>query len=157
LIGVSLLFYFTWSRQRVNIEYGLGLFRERVAQSGWGVLVAPAEKYYAPAAAVEMAPAARLIDPVIPRRVLVALANPQHTADLLRMGRFLATGQSSGGAVFGVHLVKIPVQTPLPEARRRFAGKPVIEATIAEIAEKTNDYGLIANGAGRLTRRRLNR
>jgi nucleotide-binding universal stress UspA family protein len=62
------------------------------------------------------------------------------------MGRFLATGQSRGGTVFGVHLVKIPVQTPLPDARQRFAEKPVIEATIAEIGEKSNNYGLIANG-----------
>lgn len=146
LIGVSLLFYFTWSRKRVNIEYGLGLFRERVAESGWGVLVAPAERYYAPAAAAEITPAVRLIDPVRPRRVLVALANPQHAADLLRLGRFLATGQHTGGAVFGVHLVKIPVQTPLPEARERFAEKPAIARTIAEIGQKTNGYGLIANG-----------
>mgnify|MGYP001823516540 FL=1 len=145
LIGVSLLFYFTWSRQRVDIESGLGLFRERLAESGWHVLVAPAEKY-APLEPVELTPAVRLIDPVTPRRAVVALANPEHAADLLRMSRFLATGQSTGGAVFGVHLVKIPVQTPLPEARERFAERPTIERTIAEIVEQTNGYGLIANG-----------
>ena len=145
LIGLSLTFYFAWSRRRVNIESGLGLFRARVAEDGWRAFIAPAEKY-APVVTAEVRPAVRLIDPVAPRRAVVALANPQHAADLLRMGRFLATGQSAGGAVFGVHLVKIPLQTPLLEARERFAERPTIERTIAEIAEKVNGYGLIADG-----------
>ena len=97
LIGLSLTFYFTWSRRRVDIESGLGLFRERIAETGWSALVAPAVKY-APAEPVELTPAVRLIDPISPQRVVVALANPQHAADLLRMGRFLATGQNAGGA-----------------------------------------------------------
>ncbi len=144
LIGISLLFYFTWSRQRVNIEYGMDLFRQRLAEYGWGVLFAPAEKF-APAEAVSPAPSVRLIDPASPREAVVALANPRHAADLLRMGRFLATGQNEGGAVFGVHLVKIPVQTPLNEARSRFAERPALERTIAKVAEKTDGYRLIAD------------
>ena len=145
LIGVSLIFYFTWSRQRVDIEYGLGLFRERLAVSGWRAFFAPAEKY-APVVTAEVTPVVRLIDPLSPRRVVVALANPQHAADLLRMGRFLATGQHAGGAVFGVHLVSIPVQTPLNEARERFAERPSLSKTIAEMAEKSNGSSLATVG-----------
>ena len=145
LIGLSLIFYFSWSRRRVSIEYGLGLFRERWAESGWRVLFQPAEKY-APVVTGVVTPAVRLIDPLAPRRVVVALANPQHAADLLHMGRILATGQSAGGAVFGVHLVSIPVQTPLNEARERFAERPSLSRTIAEMAEKTNGTGLAAKG-----------
>ncbi len=145
LIGISLLFYFSWSRRRVDIEYGLGLFREKVSADGWRVLVAAPAKY-APAVVAELTPAVRLIDPAAPRRAVVALANPQHAADLLRMGRFLATGEKEGGALFGVHLIKIPVQTPLNEARERFAERPLLARTIAEVAEKTNGDGGMDNG-----------
>lgn len=145
LIGVSLTFYFAWSRRRVDIVYGMGLFRARVAESGWRVLFAPAEKYV-PAAAVKVTPAVRLIDPLGPRRVVVALANPDHAQDLLSMGRLLATGQHQGGAVYGVHLVNIPVQTPLNVARRRFAERPALRDTITAMAEKGNGSSLATVG-----------
>ena len=35
------------------------------------------------------------------------------------IGRYLATGAEEGGRVYGVHLVKVPIQTPLEVARRR--------------------------------------
>ncbi len=145
LIGVSLLFYFTWSRPRVNITYGLALFREQLATNGWRVFMQPAEQFAAVPTG-DVTPAVRLIDPAAPQRIVAALANPEHAADLLRMGRFLATGKNAGGMVFGTHLVSIPVQTPLPEARERFAEREPIERTIAEIANQSNGDGTAVNG-----------
>jgi amino acid transporter/nucleotide-binding universal stress UspA family protein len=154
LIAVSLIFYFSWSRRRVDIEYGLGLFRDRLAESGPGVLF-QAPTRYAPEAALGVTPAVRLIDPLSPRRVVVALANPDHAADLLRMGRFLATGDSEGGDVYGVHLVTIPVQTPLAEARKRFAERPVLERRIDEVVQKANGFRLTDNGGRPLAETRI--
>jgi amino acid transporter/nucleotide-binding universal stress UspA family protein len=133
LIIASLSWYFLWARRQVDIRFGLPLFREKWAQQGWQVVVRPAEKY-PPAAAPEAMPPVRRIDPIGPRRVVVALANPAHEADLLRLGRYLATGQSEGGVVYGVHFVTVPVQTPLDAARQEFAQRPSIERSIATLA-----------------------
>lgn len=146
LITVSLAWYFVWGRSRVDIRYGLPLFRKRWGQLGWQAFAKPVE---APASAAEARPAVRHINAIQPRRVVVALANPNTEADLLRLGRYLATGQTKGGEVFGLHLVRVPIQTPLNIARERFAQRPSIERTIDSIAQQVDQTDARQNGSVR--------
>jgi nucleotide-binding universal stress UspA family protein len=66
----------------------------------------------------------------------VALANPEHEHDLLQLGRYIATGQTQGGHVSGIHLVDVPLQTPLRSARAQFSERPSLEHAIAELADE---------------------
>jgi nucleotide-binding universal stress UspA family protein len=95
-----------------------------------------------------LAPAERAIDPTDPRRVSVALANPAHEADLLKLGQFIATGETDGGHVSGLHLVRIPLQTPLKDAGEQFTERPSVERKIASLVEQT-DAQATGDGAGR--------
>jgi amino acid transporter/nucleotide-binding universal stress UspA family protein len=155
LIGLSLTWYFAWGRSRVQIEYGLGLFRQRWAESGAAVLFRPVAAR-APVPISAVTPAVRLIDPAGPRRVMVALANPAHEADLLRLGSYLATGREQGGVVFGLHLVPVPIQTPLNVARRHFATRPSIAQTIATLADQVAVDNAGQNGRPPLRRTEMN-
>jgi nucleotide-binding universal stress UspA family protein len=143
LIGLSLVWYYTWSRPRVNIDYGLIQFRERWAESGWRILFEPPIKY-APETVSPITKTIRRIEVTQPRTVVTAVANPEHEVDLLRLGRFLATGQEEGGTEYGIHLVPIPLQTPLKAARRMFAERPLLEQSLTSLAVKT-DKGEHAN------------
>jgi amino acid transporter/nucleotide-binding universal stress UspA family protein len=135
LIVLSLAWYAAWGRGRVEIEHAVPEFRAQWAEQGWGALTAPA-----PTFAVELpeslAPGERAIDPTLPRRVAVALANPDHEHDLLQLGRYIATGRSAGGRVTGMHLVNVPLQTPLRSARDQFAERPSLERAIADLAQE---------------------
>ena len=135
LILFSLAWYVVWGRSRVEIEDAVSVFRERYAQAGWGVFFQPAAAYTAEAEAV--APVRAKVEAGSPRRVLVALANPAHGAGLLRVGRYVATGTTEGGHVLGLHLVRVPLQTPLSVARDRFAReRPAIEETLGHLVGK---------------------
>jgi nucleotide-binding universal stress UspA family protein len=151
LILVSLSWYFLWGKKRVDIRYGLPLFRERWSQLGWQAFSRPTVAPALPTPTIAR-PSVRLIDAVHPRRVMVALANPQHETDLLRLGRYLATGEETGGAVFGIHLVQVPLQTPLEIARDRFAQRPSIKHTIAALGEQTRKVDEALNGKTRSRR-----
>jgi amino acid transporter/nucleotide-binding universal stress UspA family protein len=151
LIVLSLTWYFTWGRSRVNIEFAMPRFRRQLSREGWQIFFRPAVKY-AGAATEAVAAIERALDPTAPRRVMVALANPRHEADLLRLGRYIAAGQATGGHVFGIHLVRVPLQTPLQVARERFVLRPSIERTIAEMAERAE--ARLAMGDGRTDSRR---
>ena len=50
---------------------------------------------HAPVEVGAVTPAVRIIEANQPRRVMVALANPQHETDLLRLGRYLAHGSGN--------------------------------------------------------------
>lgn len=129
LILFSLGWYAVWGRDRVEIEHAVSTFRARFAEFGWGVFLQPAPVYTAEAE--EVAPVREEVETESPRRVLVALANPAHGADLLRLGRYVATGAEEGGDVLGLHLVRVPLQTPLSVARDRFAEeRPAVEDTL---------------------------
>jgi amino acid transporter/nucleotide-binding universal stress UspA family protein len=145
LIILSLAWYYVWGRSRVNITYALAEFRQQWADAGWPVLFRPAVKHHAVTTGA-VTPTVRVIEANKPRRVMVALANPRHEADLLRLGRYLATGQQAGGAVYGIHLVKVPLQTPLKMARDRFAQRPSIERTIGELAGQMDNAGRVEPG-----------
>lgn len=72
---------------------------------------------------------------------MTALANPEHERDLLRLGRYLATGASEGGRVMGVHFVRVPLQTPLEAARGQMERLIGIESTIRSGGEGPEDRG----------------
>lgn len=145
LIVASLTWYFVWGASRVNIEYGLPLFRTRWSREGSRVLLVPANRHVQSKDGAR-APSERLLDPIGPRRVMVALANPRHEADLLRLGRYIAAGQEEGGEVLGIHLVQVPLQTPLNVARGRFSQRPSIERTMAMLDEQAERYIERQNG-----------
>jgi len=134
LIVASLAWYAVWGRGRVEIDHALPEFRDRWADQGMATLTGPV-----PSFGVELPealqPAERTIDAVEPRRVSVALANPAHEADLLRMGRYIATGRDEGGHVTALHLVRVPLQTPLQVARERFTERPSIEEAIGKVTQ----------------------
>ncbi|WP_420454858.1 amino acid permease [Rubrivirga sp.] len=135
LILFSLGWYAVWGRKRVVIEDAVATFRARFAEAGWRVFTAPAVRYAAEAE--EEVRVREEVDTSDPRRVLVALANPAHGADLLRVGRYVATGADAGGDVLGLHLVQVPFQTPLSVARDRFAReRPAIEETLGHLVGK---------------------
>ena len=134
LIVASLAWYAVWGRSRVDIEHAVPEFRAQWAEQGWGALTAPATEFTVELPEV-LAPGERAINADEPRRVAVALANPAHESDLLQLGRYIATGETAGGHVSGIHLVDVPIQTPLREARDRFAERPSVERSIETLTE----------------------
>jgi amino acid transporter/nucleotide-binding universal stress UspA family protein len=146
LILFSLAWYALWGRNRVEIEHAVSNFRARFGEAGWRVFLQPAPVYIAEA---EVAvPVREKVETSDPRRVLVALANPEHGADLLRVGRYVATGATEGGSVLGLHLVRVPIQTPLSVARDRFAEeRPAVEDTLQRlVGEARHDPRTNAEG-----------
>jgi amino acid transporter/nucleotide-binding universal stress UspA family protein len=135
LIVASLAWYAAWGRSRAEIDHALPAFQKVWQADGWSALGAPAPTFSVEVPSI-LQPAERPIDPTGPRRVAVALANPEHESALLRMGRFIATGKAEGGHVEGLHLVGVPLQTPLSEAKRRFDRRPSIEQTVADLNEE---------------------
>ena len=156
LIIGSLAWFFVWGRERVSIVHAVGDFKAQWKRQGARSLIAPPMQY-----AAAKAPAApgveRPIDPDEARRVLVALANPEHEGALLRMGRFIATGASEGGRVLGMHLIRVPLQTPLKDAQESLGGEREIDEvkeTIVRTAEEAEAKDA-PRGDGQMTPRPL--
>ncbi|TVP57522.1 MAG: amino acid permease [Gemmatimonadales bacterium] len=120
LIVVSLAWYFTWGRSRVEIEHGVSKLRVRIAEVGMLAFFQTPARYAVPGKgeSVDQVPL-RPVGAEPPRTVLVALANPAHGAHLMHVGRLLAAGTEEGGRVHGIHVVRVPMQTPLRDARRQ--------------------------------------
>jgi len=133
LIGISLTWYLLRGRGRVQIVHGLSSLRLRMAELGFlaffqapvlhGVETAPGRPTAAPP---------RPAGPESPRNVLVALANPAHGGHLMHLGRLIAAGSEAGGSVRGIHFVRVPLQTPLREARRQMEGREQKEHEVLE-------------------------
>ncbi|MDX1530573.1 MAG: amino acid permease [Rhodothermales bacterium] len=138
LVLFSLTWYVVWGRSRVRIEHAVPSFKARWADLGWRVLVQPAPRY---AEEVEAeVPVRPVVETRSPRRVLVALANPAHGADLLRLGRYVATGEEDGGEVLGLNLVRVPLQTPLAFAHERFVeGRPSLRRTLDRLVREARE------------------
>lgn len=135
LILFSLTWYAFWGRGRVEIEHAQTSFKANWADQRWRVFFQPTIRYAAEVE--ETTPARQVVETHLPRRVLVALANPAHGADLLRLGRYIATGEAEGGNVLGLHLVRVPLQTPLTVARDRFARKQLsIERVLSRLVNE---------------------
>ncbi len=143
LIVLSLAWYAVWGRGRVEIEHALSKFGTAWEEMGWRIFFRPPLDVQMEEA--EVVPLREVIEAESPRRVLVALANPAHGEDLLRLGRYVATGAEEGGEVLGLHLVRVPLQTPLQSARDSFAvERPAIQRTLDGLVDKA---GVLRNGA----------
>lgn len=137
LIVASLAWYAVWGRSRVEIDHALPEFQAEWREHGWSVFTqAPAPALGGTTLTEAVLPGERAINAEEPRRVAVALANPDTEKDLLQLGRYMATGATEGGHVTGIHLVRVPLQTPLTEARAQFAQRPSLERTIASMADE---------------------
>jgi amino acid transporter len=128
LILFSLAWYLVWGRSRVEIEHAVPEFRSRWADLKLRAFFKPAAGFEKLEAAAE--PLERELDTEAPRRIMVALGNPEHEGDLLGLGRLLAAGAEAGGSVMGTHLVRVPIQTPLREARERYREGRTVEEII---------------------------
>ena len=145
LIVVSLAWYAAWGRGRVTIEHAVPELRKQWKAEGVRAVLAPTPEYVA-AEAPAVIPAERALSTSDARHVAVALANPANEPDLLRLGRYIATGRDDGGTVTGLHLVRVPLQTPLETARERFTERPSLEETIADLVEQAR-HDAEADGA----------
>lgn len=164
LILFSLSWYFLRARSRVAIEHAGPHFRSRFKQLGLRVFFLPVAHYRSVgregAAVAELAtPRIRPIEVSGARKVVVALGNPKHEADLLRLARQIATGREQGGEVTGIHFVSVPLQTPLTTARGQFEDRqaPGIERTIEKLAAqvKRDAEGIERRSARPITETRI--
>ncbi len=129
----ALVFYLGWARRWVDIPNALPEVRVRFQERGVAAVLAPGIRH-AIARRTELTTVRREIEVSTPRRVMVALANPEHEGDLMKLGRLIATGREHGGRVLGIHLVRVPPQTPLAVARDAFDARGPIEREIAATA-----------------------
>lgn len=112
LIAASLVWYAA-RRSSVEFESAIPQLRARWTQLGLRAMFAPPTAAdIAGPAGHEVAPMERITGTRVPRRLVVALANPRTEESLLRLGRIVATGEEPG-TVTALHLVPIPRLTPL--------------------------------------------
>lgn len=119
LIVMSLAWFFVWGRTRVEIQHGVPRLKMRWAEVGWLALFQAPVHHAAPGAEPRVTAPPRPVGAEDPRSVVVALANPAHGAHLMHLGQLLAAGAERGGVVRGIHFVRVPLQTPLSEAKRQ--------------------------------------
>lgn len=133
LILVSLAWYLVWGRSRVEFRDGLSQLRVRVAEVGMLAFFQTPAAFQIPGsdAPVEET-VVRPVGPEPPRKIMVALANPAHGVHLMHMGRLMAAGAEEGGEVHGIHLVRVPIQTPIQAARRQIQNRKNREAELLE-------------------------
>ena len=159
LVALSLVWY-ALRRSHVDFESAVPELRARWHQLGLRALFAPPSAHAAEAAAgARPAPLERIVGPGAPRRVAVALANPDTETSLLVLARQVATGSDEPGEVLAVSLVPVPRQTPLAAVDERVAtarrgvqdvvtglaspgdaeGRPVAGTTVEPVAAATRD------------------
>jgi amino acid transporter/nucleotide-binding universal stress UspA family protein len=131
LILVSLAWYLVWGRNRVELQHGLPQLRVRVAEMGMLAFFQAPASYAVPGRDMPVeAVVVRPVGPEPPRRIMVALANPAHGAHLMHLGRLMAAGATEGGEVHGIHFVRVPLQTPIQDARRQIQDRQSREAEL---------------------------
>ena len=139
LVLLSLAWYFLWARVRMKIQHALPELRGRWGQLGLSAFFGPALRY----AEVEgrgPGPVVRPLEPRGPRRIMVAVANPMSEAALLRIARMVAAGEEEGGSVEALHLIPVPMQTPLSEARDRLhLGEHPVYRELVEVVERERE------------------
>ena len=151
LVAASLAWYAGWSRGRVQMRDARSQFAAHWKHFGVRCLFLPPRRAEEVAAAPErlVLPQGHATNPDDPRRLVVALAAPEHEPDLLQMGRYIATGREEGGEVYGVHLIEVPLHTPISVARQLPTEEPFVgtglRAAIEEAAEEGRErHGEIA-------------
>jgi len=139
LIAVSLLWYAV-RRSRVDFESAVPELRARWNQLGLRALFAPPSAHDDRAAGVVPAPLERIVGAGAPRRVAVALANPDTETALLGLARLVATGAQEPGQVLAVSLVQVPRQTPLAAVESRVVSmRQDVAEVVAGLAEPSGD------------------
>ena len=135
LIIGSLAWYVAWGRSRVTFEHAIPDFKKRWNTHGFRVFGLPIERHTVKEVA-KADPVMRELNSVNPRHVVTALANPEHEADLLRISRFIAAGETKGGKVTGLSIVKVPYQTPLSTIREKLEERETVKASIKKVSKK---------------------
>ncbi|MDX1619648.1 MAG: amino acid permease, partial [Nitriliruptorales bacterium] len=147
LIVVSLAYYYLWGRHRAEIDHAVPDLRNSWLRLGLRAFFVPIdtseESEQAAEEAARRPPIERIRGPEQPRRVVVALANPDTEAALLRLGRDIATGAAEGGNVLGIHLERVPAQTSLADAKQALSGELEVGRTI-EGASSSDARGVAA-------------
>lgn len=137
LIIASLAWYFTWGHNRVSIDHAIPQFKERWAEHGWSLFLLPTEEAEAEEVE-EWIPAKRALNTDKPRRLVTALANPEHETDLLRLAQFISAGKEEPGIVEGMHFIHVPYQTPISTIREKLEQRPSIQRKIDTILEQSS-------------------
>ncbi len=135
LIIGSLAWYMVWGRGRVKIKHAIPDFKERWEVHGMKIFGLPAE-IYVEEKAEEWTPGVRELNTRRPRHVVAALANPETEGDLLTLGQLIAAGESEGGKVTGLSIVKAPYQTPLSTIQSKLDETTTVKESIKKISEK---------------------
>ncbi len=118
LILLSLAWYFWVARKNVDIDHGVPFFMERWKSLGMAsIFMASRETFAEDREEAPVPLVARRIEPYSPRRVVTALANPEHEVALLRLATWIASGDEEPGDVYGLHVTKVPIQTTLEAAQ----------------------------------------
>lgn len=135
LIIGSLAWYVVWGRSKVDIEHAIPDFKERWTTHGMKVFGLPTVIYEAETAE-EWMPGVRELNIEQPRHVVAALANPETEGDLLKLGQLIAAGESEGGKVTGLSIIKAPYQTPLSTIQSRLDKTATVREIIKKVSEK---------------------
>lgn len=136
LIISSLAWYYVWGRDRVEIDHAIPLFKEKWKEHGFSLFSIEPEHYEA---VVDIGEGIKVreLDSRSPRNVVTALANPEHEASLLSISQMIAAGDTEGGTVAGLNIIKVPYQTPLATIRKKIAEKDDIIKSIEKISEES--------------------
>ncbi len=151
LIIASLVWYVVWGRNRVSIDHAIPNFREQWDKHGLKVFWLPTEKRAREKIEKEL-PLRRRLNSENPRHIMTALANPAYEGNLLRLAQYMATGKNKGGKVTGIHILQVPLQTPISTIRQRMEERPSVQKHIDEISEKSKDVSKPENKALQKTR-----
>lgn len=141
LILVSLAWYRLRGAKMGEIRHALPELRGRWGQLGLSTFFGPALRYTTDPQGLP-GPVVRPLEAEEPRKVLVAMSNPSSEGALLRIARMVATGREAPGAVEALHLVRVPIQTPLQEALASFhaQGPSPFRKRMEEILGRDGDH-----------------
>lgn len=136
LIIGSLGWYYVWGRERVDIEHAIPNFKKKWEEHGFS-LFRMAPELHAAEADIDEEFKVRELNSKLPRNVVAALANPEHEASLLSLSQMIAAGETEGGTVAGLNIIKVPYQTPLATIRKKIAEKEGVRKSIEQISEES--------------------
>jgi len=144
LIIASLAWYVIWGKKRVSIEHAIPNFREQWDKFGPKVFWLPTEKHKREEIEKEQ-PVLRKLDVEKPRHIITALANPKFEGNLLRLAQYISAGNTEGGTVTGMHILQVPLQTPVSTMRRQLEKRPSVQKHIDEITRQSRDTSTAKN------------
>ncbi len=138
LIVISLCWYFFVARSNIDIIHSVPHLKERWNAIGLATFFYSPTTEKGPKPEEAKAPEVikRPIEPYSARRIAVAMANPEHEKSLLKLGSLIAGGYDEQGHVFGLHVVRIPIQTTLDAARTQLEE----QGSVKRIRSVIDDY-----------------